>query len=54
MLIYYYSDPSEYHPESDTVKAYPHSYWLPGNGIQRGSIVMHDGDPTSHNYPALG
>nr|XP_027215301.1 putative N-acetylated-alpha-linked acidic dipeptidase isoform X2 [Penaeus vannamei] len=49
-----YTDPSDYHPESESGGlAYPHSLWLPGSGIQRGSIVVHDGDPTTPNYPAL-
>ncbi|XP_042890770.1 N-acetylated-alpha-linked acidic dipeptidase 2-like [Penaeus japonicus] len=52
--IILYTDPSDYHPESDSGGlAYPHSFWLPGSGIQRGSIVVHDGDPTTPGYPAL-
>ena len=53
-MLLYSRDPSDYHVDIDTVKAYPHSYWLPGHGIQRGSIVIHDGDPTTHNYPGIG
>ncbi|XP_068216856.1 N-acetylated-alpha-linked acidic dipeptidase 2-like [Palaemon carinicauda] len=49
-----YTDPRDYHPESETGgAAYPHSLWLPGSGIQRGSIVWRDGDPTTPDYPAL-
>ncbi|CAL4065883.1 unnamed protein product, partial [Meganyctiphanes norvegica] len=49
-----YTDPSDYHPESETGGlAYPHSFWLPGKGIQRGSILIVDGDPTTPFYPAI-
>ncbi|XP_066977059.1 N-acetylated-alpha-linked acidic dipeptidase 2-like isoform X1 [Macrobrachium rosenbergii] len=49
-----YTDPQDYHPESDTGgAAYPNSFWLPGSGIQRGSIIWHDGDPTTPYYPSV-
>ncbi|XP_042204189.1 putative N-acetylated-alpha-linked acidic dipeptidase [Homarus americanus] len=52
--IIIYTDPSDYHPDLEQGgAAYPNSFWLPESGIQRGSIVWHDGDPTTPLYPAL-
>ncbi|XP_045115125.1 putative N-acetylated-alpha-linked acidic dipeptidase isoform X2 [Portunus trituberculatus] len=52
--IILYTDPRDYHPEWQSGgAAYPNSFWLPGSGIQRGSIVWHDGDPTTPGYPSL-
>ncbi|XP_076052374.1 putative N-acetylated-alpha-linked acidic dipeptidase [Oratosquilla oratoria] len=49
-----YTDPSDYHPDAELgAPSYPKSIWLPGSGIQRGSILWHDGDPTTPNYPAI-
>ncbi|KAK7085302.1 hypothetical protein SK128_005678 [Halocaridina rubra] len=49
-----YTDPSDYHPDSDSGgPSYPNSYWLPGSGIQRGSIMWRDGDPTTPFYPSI-
>ncbi|XP_063880659.1 putative N-acetylated-alpha-linked acidic dipeptidase isoform X1 [Scylla paramamosain] len=52
--IILYTDPHDYHPEWQSGgAAYPNSFWLPGSGIQRGSIMWHDGDPTTPGYPSL-
>lgn len=32
---------------------YPNSFWLPGSGIQRGSIFLDDGDPETPLWPSL-
>ncbi|XP_076052404.1 putative N-acetylated-alpha-linked acidic dipeptidase [Oratosquilla oratoria] len=49
-----YTDPSDYHPDTEAgIPAYPKSIWLPGTGIQRGTLLWHDGDPTTPNYPAI-
>lgn len=34
--------------------AYPESYWLPGTGVQRGSLLLADGDPLTPGYPSTG
>ena len=51
-----FSDPSDYHPDfekEEGEKAYPHSWWLPGSGIQRGTIEWVDGDQSTPMYPAI-
>jgi len=46
-----YSDPADYSdPEGEK---YPNSYYLPGEGVQRGTIVWKDGDSSTPMYPAL-
>ena len=32
---------------------YPHTFWLPDTGMQRGSLLIFDGDPQTPNYPSL-
>ncbi|XP_071530780.1 N-acetylated-alpha-linked acidic dipeptidase 2-like [Panulirus ornatus] len=52
--IILYTDPRDYHPDWQSGEpGYPHTFWLPGSGIQRGSILWRDGDPTTPYYPAL-
>ncbi|XP_071530793.1 N-acetylated-alpha-linked acidic dipeptidase 2-like [Panulirus ornatus] len=52
--IILYTDPRDYHPDWQSGEpGYPHTLWLPGSGIQRGSILWRDGDPTTPYYPAL-
>lgn len=52
--IILYSDPADYSSsDTDTVANYPGSWWLPGEGIQRGTINWRDGDPSTPMYPAL-
>ena len=48
-----YSDPADYSSVDPGVGTYPASWWLPGDGIQRGTIGWKDGDPSTPMYPAL-
>jgi len=55
-----YSDPLDYanvslHSWDPNTKndVYPHSWWLPPSGIQRGSVIIRNGDPLTPDYPAL-
>ena len=32
---------------------YPNTFWLPPTGMQRGSLLMTDGDPQTPNYPSI-
>lgn len=49
--ILIYSDPQDSAPAQDD-DLYPHSWWLPRSGVQRGSILMGTGDPLTPRYPA--
>ena len=50
-LVRINSDPADYSdPEGEK---YPNSYYLPGEGVQRGTIVWKDGDSSTPMYPAL-
>lgn len=51
--ILIYSDPQDSAPAPDD-DLYPHSWWLPRSGVQRGSILMGTGDPLTPRYPAKG
>ena len=46
------SDPVDY--SSLEEEKHPFSWFLPGDGVQRGTIVWRDGDPSTPLYPALG
>jgi PA domain len=51
-----YSDPADYAVDGIT-SVYPDSWWLPGTGVQRGTIKKSDGglgDPLTPMYPATG
>lgn len=48
-----YSDPADY-SESGNEAVFPDSWWLPGTGVQRGTVMMGDGDPLTPGYPAVG
>jgi len=52
----FYTDPSDYAVDgANTV--YPDSWWLPGTGVQRGTVKKSDGglgDPLTPMYPAIG
>jgi len=49
-----YSDPADYSIDPD-VPTFPDSWWLPGTGVQRGSVFAGlNGDPLTPNYPAIG
>lgn len=49
--IILYSDPADYSVDTDE-PAYPDSWWLPGTGVQRGTVLLGDGDPLTPGYPA--
>ena len=51
--ILIYSDPYDYAPVRDE-DLYPHGWWLPQTGVQRGSILIGTGDPLTPRYPAKG
>ena len=51
--ILMYSDPNDYAPVRDE-DLYPHGWWLPRTGVQRGSILIGTGDPLTPRYPAKG
>ncbi|KAH3853003.1 N-acetylated-alpha-linked acidic dipeptidase 2-like [Dreissena polymorpha] len=47
-----FSDPADI-TNGDTSDVYPHSWWLPATGTQRGTLLLGDGDPLSADYPAI-
>ncbi len=53
-----YSDPADYAVDDDTGGAvYPDTWWLPGTGVQRGSLYIKQGlggDPLTPAYPSSG
>ncbi len=49
-----YSDPMDVAYEgTDEDHVYPNTFWLPGTGMQRGSIYLEDGDPETPGWPSL-
>lgn len=50
-----YSDPADYSIRGNSV-VFPNSEWLPGTGVQRGTIkqTSQPGDPLTPGYPAIG
>ena len=46
-----HSDPADY-SDMET-EQYPYSWFLPGEGVQRGTVVWRDGDSSTPMYPAL-
>lgn len=53
--IILYSDPEDYAMgQTDTSQVYPHDWWLPASGVQRGTIFLRSGDPLTPGYPATG
>uniref|UniRef100_K1QFW2 Aminopeptidase NAALADL1 n=1 Tax=Magallana gigas TaxID=29159 RepID=K1QFW2_MAGGI len=50
--IILYSDPEEYADDSENTDVYPHDWFLPESGTQRGSIYLGIGDPLTPGYPA--
>jgi len=47
-----FSDPADF-TSGDLTDVYPHDWWLPPSGTQRGTLMTGDGDPLSADYPAL-
>ena len=51
-----YSDPADYTVDNE-LAVYPDTWYLPGTGVQRGSLHIFQGfggDPLSPGYPAYG
>ena len=51
--ILIYNDPQDSAPVPDE-DLYPHGWWLPRSGVQRGSILLGTGDPLTPRYPSKG
>lgn len=51
--ILIYNDPQDFAPVPDE-DLYPHGWWLPRSGVQRGSILIGTGDPLTPRYPSKG
>ena len=49
-----YDDPQRIAPEAVKNQVYPNGQYLPGEGVQRGSIYVKNGDPLTPNYPSTG
>ncbi|ELU12569.1 hypothetical protein CAPTEDRAFT_201615 [Capitella teleta] len=49
--IIIYTDPEDYSVDGED-NVYPDSWWLPGEGVQRGTVFKYDGDPLTQGYPA--
>lgn len=48
-----FSDPKDKAQEGRNF-TYPDSWWLPGMGVESGSLYVVDGDPLTPSYPAIG
>ena len=49
-----FSDPADVAAEgTEKEKVYPNTFWLPSTGMQRGSLILTDGDPQTPNYPSI-
>jgi len=49
-----FSDPAEVAPfGTDPSQLYPNTMFIPGSGIQRGSIFMGDGDPLTPDWASV-
>ena len=49
-----FSDPADITDNGDMNQVYPHGWWLPPSGTQRGTVYIGDGDPLTADYPAIG
>ncbi|KAK3736513.1 hypothetical protein QZH41_009387 [Actinostola sp. cb2023] len=49
--ILIFNDPKDFAPVPDD-QLYPHNWWLPRSGVQRGSVLLGTGDPLTPRYPA--
>ncbi|XP_048259315.1 N-acetylated-alpha-linked acidic dipeptidase 2-like [Haliotis rufescens] len=49
-----YTDPADYARGGNSSDVYPHSWWLPPTGVQRGTLFVTDGDPETPGYPSIG
>ena len=49
-----YSDPADVSGNSmNSESTYPHTWWLPSTGLQRGTLLLMDGDPLTPGYPSI-
>ncbi len=49
-----FSDPADVAAEgTEPEDVYPNTFWLPPTGMQRGSLLLSDGDPQTPNYPSI-
>lgn len=48
-----FSDPDDV-TNGNFDQVYPHDWYLPPTGTQRGTVYIGDGDPLSPGYPAIG
>ncbi|XP_046567726.1 N-acetylated-alpha-linked acidic dipeptidase 2-like [Haliotis rubra] len=48
-----YTDPADYAMGANSSDVYPHSWWLPPTGAQRGTLFVTDGDPETPGYPSI-
>ncbi len=46
-----YTDPANYASGDST---YPKSWWMPPDGVQRGTVMDGEGDPLTPGYPSTG
>lgn len=51
--IILFSDPDDV-TDGDITNVYPHDWWLPESGTQRGVIFVNNGDILTPDYPATG
>ncbi len=54
LALILYDDPKRSAPKSMSDRIYPNGEWLPGQGTQRGSLYVKNGDVYTPNYPANG
>jgi len=49
-----FSDPADVAANgTEPEDVYPNTFWLPPTGMQRGSLLIVDGDPQTPNYPSI-
>ena len=49
-----YTDPGDYAVEGRHDAVYPKTVYLPGTGVQRGSLEVNTGDPQTPGHPSIG
>ena len=49
-----YTDPADYAVKGRKDAVYPHTVYLPGTGVQRGTLVVEVGDPQTPGHPSIG
>ena len=51
--ILLFNDPEDFAPVPED-QLYPHGWWLPRTGVQRGAVFKGNGDPLTPRYPSRG